>query len=164
MSSIYFMKEIKKESKVHMLALTIAILGPLINFWIKPIYGSFITSPYVYWAISLLIYIGILIPFVSRSFLTLLRLIILGITVEDFFSNLWSFLFGGGHLLPFYNWYAGYFPFFSFLGKPTPYILIPRWYILALFAYLFLTVIQYRKHLSSKLNSSHRRKPENIKI
>lgn len=158
------MKQIKKEYKLHILALTIAILGPLINFWIKPLYSSFITSPYIYWAIALSIYIGILIPFVSRSFLTLLRLVVLGIAVEDFFSNLWRYLFTGGHFLPFSNWYAGYFPFFNFLGKPTPYILIPRWYILAIFVYFSIVVLQYRKQLSSKLKSLYSGNPENIKI
>lgn len=159
------MKQIKKEYKLLILALTIAIFGPLINFWIKPLYTSFIISPYVYWVIALSIYIGILIPFVSKSLLTLVRLIILGITVEDFFSNVWSSIFTGEHFLPFCNWYAQYFPFFSFLGEPTPYILIPRWYILALVAYFLLTILQYRKQIPSILKlMKHRKSHKKINI
>jgi dolichyl-phosphate-mannose--protein O-mannosyl transferase len=143
-----------REFKTHTLALTIAVLGPLINFWVKPLYGSFIISPYIYWAIALSIYAGVLVPFVSKSLLTLTRLIVLGVTAEDFSSALWSSIFTGKQFLPFCNWYAGYFPFFDVLGQPTPYILIPKWYILALLIYFSLTVLQYRKKISPKLKIS----------
>ena len=140
-----------KEFKIHVLALTIAVLGPLLNFWLKPLYSSFIISSYIYWTIALSIFVVILIPFVSKSLFTLLRLIVLGVTVEDFFSALWNSIFTGTPFLPFYNWYAQYFPFFNVLGEPTPYLLIPIWYLFALAIYFALTAVQYRKQLLSLL-------------
>lgn len=148
----------QREFKMHTLALAIAVIGPLINFMLKPLYDPFITNPYVYWAMALSIYVGILILFVSKSLPTLVRLIILGITVEDFSSSVWRSVFTGQHFLPFCNWYAGYFPFFGFLGEPMPYILIPRWYALALFAYFLLTAVQYREQISAKLRPLKHRK------
>jgi hypothetical protein len=141
------------ELKSHAIALSIAILGPLINLMIKPLYSSFITNSYVYWTLALAIYVGILVPFVSKSPIRISRLIIFGITVEDFVSNIWKSVFTGQHFLPFCNWYADYFPLFNLLGEPTPYILIPRWYLLALAIYLLLTFAQYRKHIFTKLKS-----------
>ena len=142
-----------KETKLHVLALIIAILGPLINFWVKPFYGSFIINSYVYWVVALSIYIGILIPFIKKSLITLVRMTIFGITAEDFFSNIWKSVFTGRQFLPFCNWYADYFPLFNILGEPTPLILVPKWYFLALFAYILLTAVQYRKQLPVKLKS-----------
>ena len=143
-----------RELKVHLIALTIAILGPLINSWLSPLYSPLSISPYVYWGILLSIYIGILIPFISKSLITLARLVILGITVEDFFSALWKSLLTGKQFLPFCNWYAQYFPFFNVLGEPTPYLPIPRWYFLAILAYALLTVFQYRKKVRVWLKST----------
>jgi hypothetical protein len=140
-----------KEFKINVLALSIAVFGPLINFFLKPYYSSFIISSYLYWAILLSIYIAVLIPFVSRSFLRLSRLVIIGITVEDFSSNIWNSLLTGKNFLPFYNWYSQYFPFFNILGEPTPYLLIPIWYLFALAIYFALTAVQYRKQLLSLL-------------
>src|SRR3990172_4301933 len=99
------------EKSEHLVALSIAILGPLVNLFIKPLYLYLNINPYLYWSIALSLYIAILLPFVYKSLLTLLRLIILGIFVEDFFSNLWSYLLLGKPFLPFVNWYTRYFPF-----------------------------------------------------
>jgi len=139
----------KKDSKIHTLALTIAVFGPLVNFWIKPYYSSLVFNPYVYWAMALLVYIGILVPFVLKTsdpLFTMSRVSILGIVVEDFASSVWNSLLTGEHLLPFCNWYAQYFPFFDVFGQPTPYILVPQWYILALFVYFSLTYLQYKAY------------------
>lgn len=139
------------EYAVHTIALTIAILGPLIKLLldINLVMGSL--GMYLYWTLCLMIYITILIPFTYKFPLTLLRLIILGITVEDFSSNLWHSIFRGNGFLPFYNWYTYFFPFLGSWGGPTPYILIPRWYILALFLYSLFTIIQFRKHIRCNL-------------
>ena len=137
------------EFKIHTIALTIAIAGPLINFWIKPFYAPAIASPYFYWALALTIYVGLLIPSaldLPNPFVTLFRLVLLGVPVEDFCSNVWKTLFTttSGKFLPFFNWYTQHFPFIGSLGEPTPMILIPKWYILSLFLYLLVTVYQYR--------------------
>jgi hypothetical protein len=142
------MLDLKKyDLRAHVIALSIAIFGPLFNLFLRPIYMPFVPSVYIYWLLVLLIYIAVLVPFTRKQPLILLRLVILGITVEDFASKTWRFLFGSGEFLPFVNWYTQYFPFLGSLGEPTPYILIPQWYLLALSLYLILTVIQYRKNL-----------------
>ena len=137
----------KYELRAHTIALTIAILGPLLNLILGFNSVANIIGNYLYWTICLLIYLVILIPFTYKSPLTLVRLMILGITVEDFSSNVWHSLFSGREFLPFCNWYTQFFPFLGTLGGPTPYILIPKWYILALLLYSILTIIQFRKHL-----------------
>lgn len=126
------------------MALAIAIIGPLVNFFLKPLYMPLVISPYLYWAIALSIYLGILTPFLRRNPIAMLRLAVFGITLEDFFSAMWSSLFTGGRFLPFVNWYAQYLPLYG-LGEPTPYILIPVWYLLSLLIYALLTIFQYRK-------------------
>jgi len=135
------------ELRTHIIALSIIILGPLINLWIRPLYSSFGINPYIYWSIALGIYIVLLFLFATKSILTLTRLVFLGIPLEDFFSALWSSVFLGKKFLPFENWYNQYFPLGS-LGEPTPYILIPQWYILALLVYFLLTVLQHKKQIA----------------
>lgn len=138
------------ELKIHTIALSIAIFGPLINFLIKPLY-YFEVNPYLYWSITLGIYIALLILFKVRSFLTLIRLIVLGILVEDFFSAFWSSIILGKKFLPFGNWYTQYF-FIGSLGEPTPYILVPKIYLIAILIYFALTAFQYRKFIKSKIS------------
>jgi hypothetical protein len=137
----------KYELRAHTIALTIAILGPLLNLILGFRYASGPPGMYFYWAICLLIYVFILIPFTYKSPLTLIRLIILGITVEDFASNTWHSLFLGSKFLPFYNWYTQFFPFLGTLGEPTPYLLIPKWYISAIILYSLLTITQFRRRI-----------------
>lgn len=139
------------ETSAHVVALLVAILGPLIVL----ILGLKQTLPppgmYLYWATVLSFYITVLIPFIRKSWLTLLKLIFLGIPVEDFFSNLWFNLFLGKKLLPFCNWYTQNFPFIGSLGEPTPFILIPSWYLVAFLIYLAITVFQHRKEMKKLL-------------
>ena len=135
----------------HIVALAVAIVGPLINLLLGFSYASPPPGMYVYWMIYLLIYIIILIPFTYKFPLTLVRLIILGITVEDFFSHLWRSLFLGQKFLPFCNWYTQHFPFLGSLGEPMPLLLIPEWYIVALFIYSIITIIQFRKFVVKKM-------------
>ena len=139
------------EYLAHIVALLVAIIGPLVNLLLGFSYASPPPGMYVYWIVYLLIYIIILIPFTYRIPLTLVRVIILGITVEDFFSHLWRSLFLGKGFLPFCNWYTQHFPFLGSLGEPTPLLLIPRWYIVALFIYSIITIIQFRKFVVKKL-------------
>ena len=154
----------EREIKIHTLALAIAVLGPLLNFWIKPFYAPLTVNPYVYWSVALGIYIAILLPFIkklpksSQPSFTLVRLVVLGITIEDFCSNLWESVFTGTKFLPFCNWYAQYFPFLEALGQPTPYVLIPQWYVLAVFAYIALTFLQYRRRPQKTHREIRRRK------
>jgi len=140
----------KNEINAHFVAMFIAIFGPLAFLLI----GFSFTSPppgaYIYWFICLSIYIAILIPFTYKIPLTLVRLIILGITVEDFSSRVWRSLLLDYKFLPFCNWYTQHFPFIGILGEPTPFILIPRWYIVALSIYIIVTMIQFRKLLMRK--------------
>jgi hypothetical protein len=135
------------ECRAHTLALLIAVIGPLINLIIGFNYTKFSIGIYLYWTFCLCIYIIALIPFTYKSPLTLLRLIILGITVEDFSSHVWRSLFLGYEFLPFCNWYTQHFPFLGSLGESTPLILIPRWYIVALLLYSMITIIQFRKYV-----------------
>jgi hypothetical protein len=109
-----------------------------------------VISPYLYWAIALSIYLGILAPFLRRNPIAMLRLVVFGITLEDFFSAMWSSIFTGGRFLPFVNWYAQYLPVYS-LGEPTPYILIPVWYLLSILIYVLLTILQYRRQFAELL-------------
>jgi hypothetical protein len=140
----------KNEINAHFVAMLIAILGPLVFLLI----GFSFTSPppgaYIYWFTCLSIYVAILIPFTYKIPLTLVRLVILGITVEDFFSRAWRSLIYGYKFLPFCNWYTQHFPFLGILGEPTPLILIPRWYIVALFVYIIITMFQFRRLLMKK--------------
>jgi len=138
------------EYLVHTLALTIAIFGPLINLMLSLNYARNSPNMYLYWTLCLVIYIVILIPFTYKSPLTLLRLIILGITVEDFSSHVWRSISLGSKFLPFFNWYTQHFPFLGSLGEPTPFILIPKWYIVALSLYFIITIIQFRKTFMKK--------------
>ncbi len=152
------MKRLKhSEYLVHTVALSIAILGPLLNLIFGFISNLGLTG-YLYWATCLLLYIIILTPFTYKTPLTLVRLIILGITVEDFSSHVWRSIFEGRKLIPFCNWYTQHFPFLGRLGEATPLILIPKWYIVALFLYFLITIIQFRKHVFRKL--THTRKNE----
>jgi len=135
----------RKESKVHTLALLVAIFGPLINLLL----GFTLSAPppgmYVYWVIVLSVYVAILIPFTYKSPLTLIKLIFLGIMIEDFSSALWKSLLLNKCFLPFPNWYTQHFPFLGSLGEPTPLILIPQWYFVAILVYLGITWFQHRK-------------------
>lgn len=133
------------EYRAHTIALLIAVLGPLVPLMLRVSYTMPSIGMYLYWVICLSIYIIILTPFTYKSPLTLFRLIILGITVEDFSSHVWHSLILGQKFLPFCNWYTQHFPFLGNLGEPTPLILIPRWYIVALLLYSILTVIQFKK-------------------
>jgi hypothetical protein len=145
--------ELNKELKVHAIALAIAILGPLVNVLLGSPYSSPPPGMYLYWAIALLFYILVLIPFIGRSPMRLLRLVIFGITVEDFFSNVWRSIFLARQFLPFNNWYTQHFPFLDSLGEPTPYILIPQWYLAAIAAYVALTAIQHRAYIVKTFSS-----------
>ncbi len=135
----------KYESRAHTIALTIAVLGPLLNLVLVSGFYSGPPGMYLYWMVVLVVYILILIPFTYKSPLTLVRLIILGITIEDFSSHVWRSLIRGCKFLPFNNWYTQHFPFLGSLGEPTPLILIPRWYVVALALYLIITIIQFKK-------------------
>jgi len=139
----------------HTVALLVAIIGPLLNLLFGFSYASAPPGMYFYWMIYLLIYILILIPFTYKFPLTLVRLIILGITVEDFSSHIWRSLFLGKELLPFCNWYTQHFPFLGSLGEPNPLILIPQWYIVALFLYFMITIIQFRKGIAKKMKRGY---------
>jgi len=147
-----------KELRAHTVALLVAMFGPLINLLLGYPYLSPLPGPYLYWLTALLIYVVILIPFTYKSPLTLVKLVFLGIAVEDFFSNFWRSLFLGKNFLPFCNWYTQHFPFLGSLGEPCPYILIPQWYLLALLVYSSLTAIQHKKEISLWLKSKRRRK------
>lgn len=132
------------ELRAHTIAFTLAILGPLFNL----ILGiNFATAPpgmYLYWAACLSIYILVLIPFTHKNPLILIKLIFLGVLIEDFSSNVWRSLFFGKSLLPFCNWYTEHFPFLGSLGQPTPIILIPRWYFVSLSLYGIITILQQK--------------------
>ena len=123
------------EYRAHTVAFLVAILGPLINRALGFNYAEGPGGMYVYWLVCLCIYVFALIPFTYKSPLTFFRLIVLGIAVEDFSSNVWRSLFLGQDFLPFCNWYTEHFPFLGILGEPTPIILIPRWYFLAIFRF-----------------------------
>jgi hypothetical protein len=140
------------ESRAHTIALLVAILGPLINLMLGLNYVRNLLGMYLYWTLCLAIYIVIIIPFTYKSPLTLLRLIILGITVEDFASNLWRSLFLNINFLPFSNWYTEYFPFLGNLGESTI-VLIPGWYFLAMLIYILISTFQYRKRLKKLFKS-----------
>jgi len=132
------------ELRAHLVALSVALFGPLLNLVIG--FGHPTTPPYVYvyWLFCLLLYVSILLPFTWGKPLVLLKLIPLGVAVEDFFSNMWRHLILGcsESFLPFGNWYTGRFPFLGMLGEPTPYLLIPRWYFLAFGAYILISFYQ----------------------
>jgi len=132
------------EYRAHTVAVTIAVLGPLINLLIGLDYATAPPGMYVYWMICLSIYIIILVPFTYKRPLTLLKLIFLGVVVEDFSSNVWRSLILGSQFLPFCNWYTEHFPFLGSLGEPTPLILIPGWYFVSLFLYFIITIFQQR--------------------
>ena len=142
----------KYEYFVHTLALSIAVFGPLLNLFMGLVYAVAPPGMYMYWMTCLSIYIVILLPFTYKSPLTLLRLTILGITVEDFFSHFWRSLNSGSKFLPFFNWYTQHFPFLGSLGQPMPMILIPQWYLVALFLYFIITILQFRKPFYKKLS------------
>lgn len=133
------------ENLAHTVALSLAVLGPLINLLIGFNYAVAPPGMYLYWIIALSIYIIILIPFTYKRPLTLLKLIFLGVMIEDFSSNVWRSLFLDSQLLPFCNWYTEHFPFLGTLGEPTPLILIPRWYFVALFLYISIAIFQQKK-------------------
>jgi len=145
------------EYLAHTIALTIAIFGPLVNVFFIGFSGSSSFGMYIYWMFCLLFYIIILIPFTFKSPLTLIRLIFLGITIEDFFSNLWRSLLLGKIFLPFCNWYTEYFPFIGSLGEPTPLIMIPKWYFLSILVYIIISIFQYKRRFrESNLNVKNR--------
>lgn len=146
-----------KDLRAHTAALLVAMLGPLINLLIGYPYSAPPPGMYLYWAVALLIYVAILIPFTYKSLPTLAKLVFLGIAVEDFFSNFWRSLFFKTSFLPFYNWYTQHFPFLGSLGEPTPYALIPQWYIAAIAIYFGITLFQYRKELG-KMYGRNRKK------
>lgn len=133
----------KEDLKAHKAALSIAVFGPLVNYFLKPLYMSSIPSVFLYWSIILGLYVAVLFKFFTKRPLTIFRLVVLGIAVEDFFSGLWNSLFTGVQVLPMLNWYKDYFPFFDVLGEPMVLIGIPIWHVAALLAYLTLTGIQY---------------------
>ena len=135
------------EHRAHTVALFIAILGPLINLLIGLNYATAPPGMYLYWIICLSLYIIILIPFTYKSPLTFIKLIFLGIMIEDFSSHLWRSLFFGSKFLPICNWYTQHFPLLGNWGEPTPIVLIPRWYFLAALFYTFISVLQYRKEI-----------------
>jgi len=141
----------KSEYTAHTIALTIAIFGPLINLILGFNYARNSLGLYLYWTLCLVIYTVILIPFTYKSPLTLLRLIILGITVEDFSSHVWRSISLDSKFLPFFNWYTEYFPFLGSLGEPSPIVLIPGWYFLAMLIYILISAFQYRKGLKELL-------------
>lgn len=138
------------EIVAHIIGMSIAILGPLVNIGLN-LKRPEASGMYLYWAVCLVFYIGVLIPFTRKSRLTLLKLIPLGIVIEDFFSNLWRSLIQGSEFLPFCNWYTQHFPFLGSLGEPTPYLLIPRWYLVALFFYFSINVFQYKEVIRKRL-------------
>jgi hypothetical protein len=140
------------ETRAHLIALSIAILGPLLHLMLGPQYAYGPPLMYAYWAAVLSVYILILIPFTYKVPFTLIKLIFLGIAVEDFFSNLWRSLLLGENFLPFSNWYTEHFPFLGSLGEPTPYILIPKWYLLAFLIYFVIVAFQYKNKLKSLTN------------
>lgn len=131
------------ELKPHLVALSIALFGPLVNLLLNPGRPTYGVEVYVYWMICLAGYIMIVALF-TDSWLTLVKLIPLGVVVEDFFSTMWRHLILGcsESFLPFANWYTGRFPFLGMLGEPTPYFLIPRWYFLGLGAYFLISFYQ----------------------
>jgi len=135
----------KYDLRAHTIAFTIAILGPLLNLILGIDYATAPPGMYLYWATILSIYIVILIPFTYKYPLTLVKLIFLGVIVEDFSSNVWRSLFLGKPLFPFCNWYTEHFPFLGSLGEPTPLILIPKWYFVALTIYFIITVFQQKQ-------------------
>lgn len=135
------------EPLAHMIALFIAIMGPLLNLLLGFSYASAPPGMYVYWAVCLAIYIIVLIPFTITRPLTLVRLILLGIVVEDFSSHVWRSLFSGSKFLPFCNWYTEHFPILGSLGEPTPLILVPQWYFVPLFLYVIITIFQQRNFI-----------------
>lgn len=137
-----FVEVLKKERDAHIVAMSIAIFGPLINRLLGHPYSSPPPGMYLYWALALILYIGILFPFTRKNLLTLLKLVVIGIMVEDFFSNLWSALLLGQSFLPFANWYTQHFPFLGVLGEPTPLILIPGWYFIPVLMYTAITWYQ----------------------
>jgi hypothetical protein len=145
-----------REAVAHIMALSVAVLGPLVNLLLGFPFSPSVPGMYTYWAVALLIYVCILLPVTFRSPLTLLKLVPFGIVLEDFFSNLWRHLLLGDGFLPFYNWYVQYFPFLGSLGDPTPVILVPRWYVLAALAYLLIAVLQHRKRIAASLAKRHR--------
>ena len=144
----------KYEYRAHTVAFLIAVLGPLINLALGLNYAEGPGGMYVYWLVCLCIYISALIPFTYKYPLTLFRLIILGIVIEDLSSNVWRSLFLDKNFLPFCNWYTEHFPFLGSLGEPTPIILIPRWYFLAIFLYIVISAFQYRKCIEKTLKHS----------
>ena len=137
------------ETRAHLVALSIAILGPFVHLMLGPqsVFGPPLI--YAYWTAALSVYILILIPFTYKVPLTLVKLIFLGVAVEDFFSNSWGSLLLGKKFLPFSNWYTEIFPFLGSLGEPTPYLLIPQWYLLAFLIYFVITAFQYKNKLKS---------------
>jgi len=132
------------EKRAHTVALVMAVLGPLINLLIGVNYAVAPPGMYLYWTICLSLYIIILIPFTHKRPLTLLKLIFLGVMIEDFSSNVWRSLFQGSRFLPFCNWYTEHFPFLGILGEPTPLILIPQWYFIAIFLYAGIAIFQQK--------------------
>ena len=137
----------KYELRAHTVAFTIAILGPLFNLILGIDYATAPPGMYLYWAACLSIYIIVLIPFTHKYPLTLVKLVILGILVEDFSSNVWRSLFLGKPLFPFCNWYTEHFPFLGSLGEPTPLILIPKWYFVSLSIYVIISIFQQKSIL-----------------
>ena len=142
----------KYEHRAHTVALLVAVLGPLINLLTGIGVNAGPPNMYLYWAICLSIYIVIIFPFTHKRPLTFIKLLILGIVVEDFASHTWRSIFSGYKLLPFCNWYTQHFPFLGSLGDPTPFILIPQWYLIVLLIYSVLTFVQFKK--------PHRKLPE----
>jgi hypothetical protein len=136
------------EKEIHALAVGISVIGPLVNYFLKPMYSPYLPGPYAYWAIMLSFYICALMLFIRKDYpwtaMTMARLVIFGVTVEDFFSNVWYTLLSGRLFLPFSNWYTQYFPFFEVLGNPTPVILIPMWYVVAAAIYIALSLAQWK--------------------
>lgn len=137
------------ETLAHFIALLIAIFGPLTVLFLGIRQSGPPPEMYLYWTVALTIYIAILIPFTYKSWSTLLKLVFLGVAVEDFFSHVWRSIFEGSKFLPFCNWYTQHFPFLGSLGEPTPLILIPQWYLVAFFIYFAITAFQHRKKLKS---------------
>jgi hypothetical protein len=133
----------KEDVRAHKAALIFAIVGPMINYFLKQYYMHLIPSVFVYWFIVLGVYIVVLFKFFTDNPTTLLRLVILGIALEDFASGFWNAFFSGVAFLPMTNWYLDYFPFFDVLGEPVPMIGIPIWHVIFYLAYMALTYIQY---------------------
>lgn len=141
----------RSEYLAHTIAITIAILGPLLLLILGFNYRLSPPGMYLYWTICLLFYIAILIPFTYKFPLTLVRLVILGIPIEDFSSHVWDSIFLDSKFLPFSNWYTQHFSFLGSLGEPTPLILIPRLYVIALSLYFILTILQFREQVEDIL-------------